>query len=464
MAAIPARRSSLIAALGVLALVLALPPTSGAQPVLFNNYNHLPTGEAAALQGGAFIARANDASAGWYNPAGLARARHDALSGNASLYAVDRVTFDGAGPEDSYSTTPTFIGSVSRSAGGDGPGRAWGFSIVTPLDTDNNSKRNLTQDYSVSGGALDAQDVNTVIADSSQATLFAPGLAWGRSLGDATSFGYGLRLYQLNLDGQTGLILFQDPGSPENFSAVENIAFSFEMTLARLEAGWQWWAGASLRVGLVVRSGTAELRTRGRVLTNFQSFFDPGTPINSFATADDEDTGLSYKLPWEVGLGIAWVRPGWELELDVLYYHDLEPFKLVEPIDVLVITQVGSTPTQTTIQEPGVTFDGRSFVNAALGGRLRVGKAWWLNGGVYSDRSPGTFEGNALFNEVDFTGVTLGTTHERPSGSTTLGLVYLTGAAEVPFEATPSIVPTPPRTVEIGYRSLAFIIAGTVHF
>ena len=35
------------------------------------HYDTLPIGERGFLQGGAFIARSDDASASWYNPAGL---------------------------------------------------------------------------------------------------------------------------------------------------------------------------------------------------------------------------------------------------------------------------------------------------------------------------------------------------------------------------------------------------------
>ena len=37
--------------------------TADAQSIIFNNYNHTPVGEYGALQGGAVIARVNDASA-----------------------------------------------------------------------------------------------------------------------------------------------------------------------------------------------------------------------------------------------------------------------------------------------------------------------------------------------------------------------------------------------------------------
>jgi hypothetical protein len=458
-------RAAIWAGTAVALLCAAAPARRvAAQPVLYNNYNHLPTGDVAALQGGAFIARANDASAGWYNPAGLVRAEHDAISGNASLYGYNRVAYDGSGAATDYSTTPTFIGTLSRDVVSGTANSAWGFSIVTPLNVQNASKRNFVQSYDVTPFAV--PDVNTVLTDTTQATLFAPGIAWSRALGSDSSFGYGLRLYQFTINGSTSSIFSQplSGGSPY-FSAVENIAFSFEATLARVEAGWQTRLSDALRLGVVVRSATSELRAKGRVLTNFQQYFVPGpNPVSVFASADDGDVGTEYRLPWELGLGLAWVQPEWEVELDATYYRKIDPYKLVHPIDVLVITNIGGTPNSGTAQEPGVTFEGRSFTNVALGGRMRMGEATWLNGGLYTDRSPGTSSGNELFSRVDFTGITLGATLEREHSTTSMGVVYLQGDATESFQATPGIIPTPARTVTIEHRELSFVLAGSLSF
>ncbi|HEX9842655.1 MAG TPA: hypothetical protein VGC20_07885, partial [bacterium] len=188
------------------------------------------------------------------------------------------------------------------------------------------------------------------------------------------------------------------------------------------------------------------------------------TPASAFASADDGDVETEYRLPWELGLGLAWVQPEWEAELDATYYRKIDPYKLVHPIDVLVITNIGGTPNSGTVQEPGVTFEGRSFVNVALGGRLRVGASTWLNGGLYTDRAPGTFSGDELFSKVDFVGVTLGATLEREHSTSSMGVVYLQGDSSEPFQATPGIIPTPARTVTIEHRELSFVLAGSLSF
>jgi hypothetical protein len=464
-AALPALLA-LTALTGLAGLAGLHPREAEAQPVLYNNYNHLPTGDAAALQGGAFIARANDASASWYNPAGLVRSGHDAISGNASLYSANRLTFNGSDADTEYATTPTFIGSLTRTLDGERATSAWGFSIITPLDVQSASKRSFRQTYDIGAGPP-ASNVNTVLTDSSKAVLFAPGVAWSRALGDNASIGYGVRLYQLNLEVQTSSIFFEDPASPVyDFQAVENIAFAMEATLARFEAGWQWRPGASLRLGAVLRSPTASLHSRGRVLTNFlEHFVVGGNVVSAFASADEDNVDTVYRLPLELGLGAAWVRPDWEVELDAIYYRQLNPYHMVAPIDVLVISQIGTgSPTSSTVQQPGVTVTGRSFVNVALGGRVRVGESTWLNLGAYTDRAPDRFTGDEAINRVDFTGTTLGITRERSGSTASLGVVYLTGRSNEPFLATPSIVPTPGRNVTVRYQELSFVLAGSLFF
>src|SRR5262245_33947872 len=52
------------------------------------NYNRTSIGQVGGLQGGAFVARANDSSANWYNPAGLALAPKAQISSSAGTYTL----------------------------------------------------------------------------------------------------------------------------------------------------------------------------------------------------------------------------------------------------------------------------------------------------------------------------------------------------------------------------------------
>ena len=67
---------------------VAVPPVN----IVLPNYETMPIGETAGLEAGAFVARANDSSAVFYNPAGLARAERTAVSGAAGMYQFNSVS------------------------------------------------------------------------------------------------------------------------------------------------------------------------------------------------------------------------------------------------------------------------------------------------------------------------------------------------------------------------------------
>ena len=99
------------------------------QALIAPNYDRIPIGDIGGLEGGAFTARADDASAGWYNPAGLVKIKRSSVSGNATIYE----SFETKLGEDSttvINSIPSFVGFKGTSEGG---GFAWGFTVVTPI-------------------------------------------------------------------------------------------------------------------------------------------------------------------------------------------------------------------------------------------------------------------------------------------------------------------------------------------
>ena len=63
--------------------------------VMLPNYNTVPVGELASLEAGAFVARANDTSSAFHNPAGLTRAERTSISGNAGVFQFGSVSPEG---------------------------------------------------------------------------------------------------------------------------------------------------------------------------------------------------------------------------------------------------------------------------------------------------------------------------------------------------------------------------------
>ena len=61
--------------------VATIPPN-----VVLANYDSVPIGPFGGLEGGAYVARVSDASAAWFNPAGLSREPGAQVSPSAGVY------------------------------------------------------------------------------------------------------------------------------------------------------------------------------------------------------------------------------------------------------------------------------------------------------------------------------------------------------------------------------------------
>jgi long-subunit fatty acid transport protein len=80
-------------------------------------------GDRAATMGGAYTAIADDASGSFYNPAGLALAQGNSLSGSANVYQINRSTYKNTlGDQDwernSENLNPNFL--------------VWSIKLATP--------------------------------------------------------------------------------------------------------------------------------------------------------------------------------------------------------------------------------------------------------------------------------------------------------------------------------------------
>ena len=78
------------------------------------NYNMMAIGQVGGLQGGAFVARANDSSSNWYNPAGLALAQRAQISSSAGSYTLFSLVPQDLTSDDSGSSSqqiPALVGS-----------------------------------------------------------------------------------------------------------------------------------------------------------------------------------------------------------------------------------------------------------------------------------------------------------------------------------------------------------------
>ena len=93
-----ARRARLVACALALPGVVAAQSTQAPVPIqlpralVFPNYDNVLLGKDQALEGGAYIARAGDASANFYNPAGLVQSEKTSLNASSTGWVWTRLS------------------------------------------------------------------------------------------------------------------------------------------------------------------------------------------------------------------------------------------------------------------------------------------------------------------------------------------------------------------------------------
>ena len=400
------------------------PATVPAVSVVLPNYNTVPIGEVASLEGGAFVARADDASAGFYNTAGLARAERTSVSGSAGAFQFSSVSPEGLNNvEGSFQQIPSMFGLVVHNLLGH-PTLAGGLSIVR---------------VNAWAQAVEAESIRPGIGGGSNRFRFSTDAsfdAWQTSLGVAYDRSERFRL-GASLDGQYTWAWRRQSIADQlttasglgalNVNAIGNLSVShLRATLAT-----QIELTPSVHVGLVMRTpglgitatGSASLEGLARAggVTATTTFFDP-------------DAEVEYRLPFEFKGGVAWLGKRAQLEADVFSYSGNGQYQLVTTTNVVAtISDHGQGGTPTTIEQPYVspTVDARAVVNVAVGGRyhLTADGAWALHGGYATDRSP-VGANDTAFTKVNLQKLTVGVSARTSMFLGSLGLQYLNGQSD----------------------------------
>ena len=127
---------------GAVFLLLAIALPAGAQEfiipptLLLPNYDRVYPGLTESLEGGAYIARARNAPALFYNPAGIATVQRTVLNASAQGYQLTTLGgtgFERSSPVSSFEPLPSFIGVVLGKDVIDWENVRLGISIATPV-------------------------------------------------------------------------------------------------------------------------------------------------------------------------------------------------------------------------------------------------------------------------------------------------------------------------------------------
>src|SRR5262249_40098305 len=353
--------------------------------LIFPNYDNVLVGQNQALEGGAYIARVDDASANFYNPAGLVQSEKTSLNASSTGYIVTRLSAD------------TLSTSISSSKIDNVPGY-FGVVLAPPFVDTRNLRLGLsiTRGVAWSPGSIDQSTTASSIASVDRVTystdasfktlLYQIAGAWAPVADRSLRLGLGIGLSQTSYSNEStfsGLLSLD--GQPSQFvSTLRARGNEWDVVFA---LGAQWDVTRGLTLGVLVRSSGLRIGS-GSLLTYESSFLRPDAPTSAFFR--DENGQFQYKQPWEASLGIAYRFGTAELEADLRYHDAVSSYAFSQssvPIQIVVQNADGTT-SNSTQPAPTPTYSARRVYNAAVGGNVKLTRTLTLHTGFYTTLSP----------------------------------------------------------------------------
>jgi hypothetical protein len=394
------------------------PITTPPPNIIVPNYNGVPVGPLGGLEGSAYVARATDTSAPWFNPAALSKAGTQ-ISGSVGTYKLTTVS-PGFLPTNGGSTEqlPNLAGATKKL------GRfAVGFALLTTVswsqgtDTDdvftnddgNPERFAFSADsglhQSVSAAAV-GYEVNPQWRVGGGLALTDSSIRTTQVISDRIKDTLGLH---------TLLISSRAGGSGKNLRAI---------------IGVQGEPTSMLQVGATIRTSGIPFDRGGSIVLD--STLD-GAPASVGASIFDSAAHFDYKLPFEGAVGVALVGKRAEIEFDIQGYSSIAPHALLEATEPVTIYTDPGNGTPASIVErplPPVITASRALANFSVGGHFKVmeSRPFTVHGGVATDRSPVAPE-DQVFDEVDFVIWTAGVSGSIGKLSFALGASYRKAAS-----------------------------------
>lgn len=380
--------------------------------ILLPNDRSLPMGEIGSIEGSAVVARTNGASAGWYNPAGLAGQAQSEVMGSASIYDWTSIRVDSPFGNDERRTVSVLPGAAGISEplpemfGGDGQ---WGVGLLVATP--------VFWRTSISQQASEPTATGTVsVSNTYDATyeVYLPTLSIGRQFGNARwGFSGAAVVHQLSVSSSSDLVHL-----PESRTTSTTAQYHGRTILLRLGVGWQWseggWSLGATGNAPGIRVWQSGDRSDATVVN------DPVAGRITDRRGSTSEYDLDLDAPAQATIAVARVTETWSVELDLTVAVGSSQ-RDVFPSYTLTQTTVAGGVTTVEDQAIGaISSDRQMVINGALGIARRVTGEWWAHAGVVSDRSG--IADSQLFSQVDLWTVVAGASVRGEHSLMTVGV------------------------------------------
>ncbi len=300
---------------------LVFPSRSLADPF---HYQTLPLGQRALGMGGAFTGLANDPSAAYYNPAGLAQITDSALSASLTINAFDRRTVvrgyrtrigSSALEHDSQPSLPVFVTLVKKVGRRDADRKR---KHAVALSTFTIDQRRLSFDLEQRGDVAGRAQADTFSASRDDITIWN-GVSYAYRVSERLAYGISgfLSLTRTRYDQEHIAVtlgtLDRTTGSYSNQGSVwEAYRARSEVRNIVARVGVLYQYSSNLRLGVMLQPpsihvrGTADVRTR--ILTS-DILATPAT--GRFTNVSESGLTSHNPLPWELRLGASYQPLDW---------------------------------------------------------------------------------------------------------------------------------------------------------
>ena len=427
--------------------ILSPPPN-----IVVPNYEGIPVGPYAGLEAGAYIARTNDPSAAWFNPAGLSRAKGAQISGSAGLYQYTKISPEIApGAGTSVQHVPNLVGFTMQH----GTKLTLGGAILTPVSWAQTTNMEVILP---SGTNLE----RFAYSSDSEFNRRVVALSAGYESDSKWRFGGGLTFLYTSLNmTQTVSDRIAMPNGLSTLLVTSSVRGS-DMKVG-IVGGVQVDVKPHIQVGGVIRTsgfsiyrsgtGTLEGTEKNGAASRGASFFDP-------------EAEFHYKVPFEFTGSIAFVGKRAELETSVHAYTSVGPYSLLSSSQNSLIYQddgLGVPPTIQQIPFQGLTSSAKGIANVAVGGhyQLFADREMRVHFGVSTDMSPVGPE-DQVFDKVDLTAFTVGLSGRFDKLTYAAGFNYRGGTSE--NLKLKNVLNSPEINTNIGVRTMGMIYSVSYQF